>query len=133
MKTFFHVTRLDYLDNIMEKGLVPCIGHLSQLIDETEKRIYLFPNQESMENALANWLGETYERLLDMAKENVENDIDDLFGFTKEQIDEMEEIPLCSLKITIPDDFPIFDGETEFECYSYQTISPKFISFFKEE
>ena len=63
MKTFYHVTLLENWKSIKENGLIPKIGELSKLIDETQKRIYLFPNIEDMENALYNWLGETINDL----------------------------------------------------------------------
>lgn len=109
MKTFYHVTLLENWKSIKENGLIPKIGELSKLIDETQKRIYLFPNIEDMENALYNWLGET---------------INDLYG---------EDIECCSLKITLPDDFPIENGDVEYEVYSYQKIPSQYISFFREE
>ena len=60
-----------------------------------------------METALGNWLG---------------IELNDLYG---------ESTECCSLKITLPDDFPIAEGETEYECYSYTPIDKKYIKYLK--
>lgn len=110
MKTFYHVTKLENYNNIKEVGLIPQVGELSSDCDEIVPRVYLFPTLDDMENALGNWLGEWYE----------EN-----YG---------EDIELCSLKITLPDNFPIsYDEEVPYECYSYSVIEPRYIDFLKEE
>ena len=93
----------------MEHGLIPHIGTLSKLYGETSARIYLFPTQEAMETALSSWLGEN---------------IDAEFG---------DNISCCSLKIQLPDNFPIIPGEVEYECYCEDVIPPKYITYFKEE
>lgn len=110
MQVFYHVTKLENYNNIMEKGLIPQIGELSIDCDEDVPRVYLFPTLDDMENALGNWLGEWYE----------EN-----YG---------EDIELCSLKISLPDTFPIsYNDEVPYECYSYDVIESKYIEFLKEE
>ena len=109
MKIYYHVTLKSNLKSILEKGLYPQIGTLSELCNETEERIYLFPSIEDMENALGNWLGE---------------EINKLYG---------EDIDCCSLKITLPDNFPIVKGDVDYECYSYHHIDKKYITYLKDE
>ena len=106
---YYHVSLMSNLESIMEKGLIPQIGERSVDIGETVEAVYLFPSFEDMENALMNWLGEWY-------------------------IDEYDEdVPLMSLEISLPDDFPIKDGEVEYEKISEVIISPKYIKFLREE
>ena len=109
MKTFYHVTLLNNLNSIMTSGLIPHIGHLATLCDETKSRVYLFPTQEDMETALSSWLGEAIEAE---------------FG---------EKVECCSLKIQLPDNFPITEGDVEYECYCEYVIPPKYITYFKNE
>lgn len=109
MKTFYHVTLKENYEKIKNEGLVPSIGTLSQLAEENVARVYLFPSLEDMENALLNWLGEQ---------------INDEYG---------EDVECCSLKIDLPDTFPISFGEIEYEVYSYDTIPPQYISYLKDE
>lgn len=109
MKTYYHVTLKKNLESILNNGLLPKIGELSRLCDEKEKRIYLFPSLNDMETALGNWLG---------------IELNDLYG---------ESTECCSLKITLPNDFPIAEGETEYECYSYVPIDKKYIKYLKDE
>ena len=45
-----------------------------------------------------------------------------------------EEVELCSLKITLPANFPIsYNDAVPYECYSYDVIESKYIEFLKEE
>ena len=105
MKTFYHVTKTENLEKIIKEGLVPKIGELSKIANEEIERIYLFPNEDDMNTALSSWFGECFE----------------------------EDEELSSLNIDLPDDFPIFEGEVEYEAYSYDIIPSKYISFFREE
>ena len=109
MKTYYHVTRKKNLTSILNNGLYPKIGDLSKLCDETENKIYLFPSIDDMENALMNWLGEN---------------LIELYG---------EDEPCCSLKITVPDNFPIVEGDVDYEVYSYHHIDKKYITYLKDE
>ena len=109
MRTVYHVTLKDNLIDIFENGLIPKIGELSAKAEEPIERIYLFPNIDDMNTALANWFGEVLE---------------ETFG---------EYVNCCSLKIELPDNFPLSEGEVEYECYSYIPIPPKYISYFRDE
>lgn len=53
----YHVTPLDQVSNILETGLEPRIGPRSEGM-ELEPRVYLFGDQESVDQALMNWLGD---------------------------------------------------------------------------
>lgn len=105
----YHVTLMDNLESIMEKGLIPTIGERSEEYGEDEEFIYMFPNLEDMEIALSSWLGDWYN---------------DNYG---------EDIVLASLELNLPDDFPVYLGEVEYEVVSRKAIKPEFIKFLKEE
>lgn len=109
MKTYYHVTLTQNLQSIFTHGLKPSIGELSQSCNETVPKIYLFPSLSDMETALSSWLGET---------------INEQYG---------ETIECCSLEISVPDNFPIQEGDVEYEVYSYSTIPPQYIRYLKEE
>ncbi len=109
MKTYYHVTKMAYLDSILRHGLIPFIGPLSKSCGEDVSRIYLFPDLQSMETALSAWLGDA---------------LNEEYGETTK---------FCSLKITLPDDFPIQTGCVPYESYSYDVIPPNFITYLKEE
>ena len=55
--SLYHVTPLDQVSNILETGLEPRIGPRSERM-ELEPRIWLFGDQESVDQALMNWLGD---------------------------------------------------------------------------
>ena len=69
----------------------------------------MFPDIESMDNALANWLGQEWE---------------EIYG---------DDAPCCSLIVELPDDFPIVNEGTGYEVLSYENIPPRFIRFFRDE
>ena len=105
MRIFYHVTTEKQLDSILKTGLHPNIGPLSKLYGETESRIYLFPDETTMVDAVMNWLGENYERV---------------YG---------ENVVLKALCLSLPDDFPIRQpGETNYEVYSYVPVPAKYIA-----
>lgn len=66
-KFAYHVTSIENIKSIISKGLEPRIGDRSKSINsdgvplENEKRVYFFPNKNSLENALCNWLGEALD------------------------------------------------------------------------
>lgn len=109
----YHVTPIKNLPSIMENGLIPLIGVRSQEIGELEPRIFFFPNVDEMENALMNWLGESFDIL--------ESTIGEI-------------ITLSYLKITLPDHYSItFADDVDYECFSTDIIPPEFISVFGGE
>lgn len=59
--TCWHVTPADKLPAILAEGLVPQIGPRAALLGEPVPAVYLFPDLEAVETALANWLGECFE------------------------------------------------------------------------
>ena len=105
MKTYYHVTLKENYDKIMVEGLIPQIGERANDYGEDIERIYLFPSEDDMNTALSSWLGECFD----------------------------EDVELCSLLITLPDNFPITDGEVEYEAYSYEKIEPKYITYLRDE
>ena len=94
MRKLYHVTLMSNLDDIMRNGLEPRLGERSKEVGEVRKAIYLFPTIDDMDCALGQWLGDWYN---------------DEYG---------EDVPLASLEITLPDNFPIEDGEVEYEVLS---------------
>ncbi len=61
MSTAFHVTPIENLPLILERGLQPQIGDRSAEMGEATPSVYLFPDLEACEDALANWLGDCFE------------------------------------------------------------------------
>ncbi len=61
MSTAFHVTPIGNLALILERGLQPQIGDRSTEMGEATPSVYLFPDLETCEDALANWLGDCFE------------------------------------------------------------------------
>ena len=104
MLELFHVTPKSNLESILTNGLIPQIGERSKEM-EIEPLVCLFASYEDCENALCNWLGESF--------------------------DELEE-ELITLKVVLPNTVRI-EQTTEWEYVSKQTIAPCFISFFKNE
>lgn len=59
--TAFHVTPIENLPLILERGLEPQIGDRSVAMGEATRSVYLFPDLETCEDALTNWLGDCFE------------------------------------------------------------------------
>lgn len=109
MQTYYHVTTNENWTFIQHTGLIPQIGYLSALFGEPIPRIYLFKTKNDMETALSSWLGE---------------ELNERYG---------EDYPCCSLKITLPDEFPVEQDKCGYEIHVYQTIPPKYITYFHDE
>ena len=105
---YYHVTLSKSVKSILNKGLIPKLGERSLEIGEKEKLIFLFPSEEDMECAVMQWLGDWYE---------------DKYG---------ENVKLSCLKINLPYDFPIKNGEVSYECISKNIIPAKYIKFYKK-
>lgn len=105
---YYHVTLNENVISILDNGLIPKLGERSLEIGEKEPLVYLFPTEDDMECAVMQWLGDWYE---------------DEYG---------EDVKLSCLKINLPYDFPIENGEVEYECISKKTIPAKYIKFYKE-
>jgi len=58
---YYHITPAENLPSISRDGLVPAIGPRSKELGERVSAVYLFPSIESMEDALANWLGDAFD------------------------------------------------------------------------
>lgn len=104
MQTLYHVSPKWNLKSIMEKGLIPKIGPRSKEAGE-KVGVFLFPTIEDMETALGQWLSEWFS----------------------------ESARLMALVITVPDDFPIENGEVRYEKVSRVVIPPKHIRFLRDE
>ena len=107
---YFHVTPKKNIASILEYGLIAQIGSRSKEIGESQEAIYLFPNREEMETALANWLGECFE----------------------------EDEELLILQIDLPDNFPVYrevdsNGNDFYEAYCNCNISEEFITAIYDE
>lgn len=57
----YHVTPSENLDNILTSGLVPQVGDRSRKIIGEKSAIYCFPDKDSMEDAMMNWLGDEFD------------------------------------------------------------------------
>lgn len=60
MRTCYHVTPTENLDNIRKHGLVPTVGERSQELDELPG-VFLFPSLNDVISAVMNWLGDAFE------------------------------------------------------------------------
>lgn len=108
-RCFFHVTPMENVQNIMERGLVPQIGERSSAQGEEAPAIYLFPTRDDMDNALSNWLGEWFE---------------DAYG---------PNVELAIVKAFIPPDIYVhYDPSVAYECYVTEPIPSKQLFFFTE-
>jgi hypothetical protein len=95
------------LESILKHGLIPKIGDISRISGETIERIYMFPDEVAMENAVCTWLGDY---------------LDQMYG----------DAECCVLELNLPDDFPITSGDAEYELCSKETIPPQYIKLFRE-
>lgn len=57
----YHVTPSENLDSIMSKGLVPQVGDRARKIPGEKHAIYCFPDKNTMEDAVMNWLGDEFD------------------------------------------------------------------------
>lgn len=101
----YHVTKKEYLNSILEKGIIPQTGERSKDCGEREELIFLFPTKEDMNFALGQWFGDCFE----------------------------EDEELVSLELTLPDNFPIEEGDVEYEVISKVIIPSKYITHIREE
>lgn len=102
---YYHVTPKRNIASILADGLIAQIGERSEEIGEQQEAIYLFPNVEEMNNALANWLGECFE----------------------------EEEELIILQLDLPDDFPVYrevdsNGDYFYEAHCFCDIPEEYIT-----
>lgn len=95
----YHVTLRSNLESILSNGLIPDIGERSYDAGETQKFVFLFPTKNDVENAMLTWLGEYY----------YDEDV-------------------VYLEVNLPDNFPIEQGEVEYEMISRQIIPKEYIS-----
>lgn len=108
-RCFFHVTPMEKVQNIMERGLVPQIGERSGAQGEETPAIYLFPTMDDMDNALSNWLGEWFE---------------DAYG---------PDVELAIVKAFLPPDIYVhYDLSVAYECYVTEPIPSRHLFFFTE-
>lgn len=57
----YHVTPSENLDSIMSQGLIPQKGERSRKILDEKPAIYCFPDKDTMEDAVMNWLGDEFD------------------------------------------------------------------------
>jgi hypothetical protein len=57
----YHVTPSENLDSIMSQGLIPQKGERSRKILDEKPAIYCFPDKNTMEDAVMNWLGDEFD------------------------------------------------------------------------
>ena len=57
----YHVTPSENLRNILTSGLVPQVGNRSRKIVGEKSATYCFPDKNSMEDAMMNWLGDEFD------------------------------------------------------------------------
>jgi len=59
--TFWHATPSDNVDSILCDGLEPRIGPRSKVLGEPVPAIYFFDSRELLEDAIGQWLGDSFE------------------------------------------------------------------------
>jgi hypothetical protein len=57
----YHVTLRENLTPILQHGLTPRTGSNASKLGERTDAVYCFTSMEACEDALTNWLGETFE------------------------------------------------------------------------
>lgn len=57
MGIYYHITKRSFLPSIMEQGLVPKYGELSDAIMEERRAVYLFKELSEVAYALDDWYG----------------------------------------------------------------------------
>ena len=87
------------MESILSNGLIPDIGERSYDAGETQKFVFLFPTKNDVENAMLTWLGAYY----------CDEDV-------------------VYLEVNLTDNFPIEQGEVEYEMISRQIIPKEYIS-----
>ena len=60
-KKVYHITPSKNLKTILAKGLIPQKGERSRKILDEKSAIYCFPDKNSMEDAVMNWLGDEFD------------------------------------------------------------------------
>lgn len=100
---FFHVTKKSNLSQILSIGLVPSKGERANKIMD-QQGIYLFPNIDSVEDALMNWMGDEF--------------------------DEDEDLVILKVRIQDPS---LLTQTTDWEFIYFSTISPIDIQVFRFE
>lgn len=103
--TCYHVTKKENLPSILRNGLIPQIDERARDCGERCPYVFLFPSEEDKNTALSSWLGLCFN----------------------------EEEELVSLKLDLPEEFPIKEGEAEFEVLSELTIPSRYIVQIKDE
>ncbi len=98
MRTLYHVTHQDYLNSIMEQGLLPIYGYRSQINDDLE-RVYFFKEIDD------DFVKDTHTWMT--------------FFLPREK--------MVLLKVTLPDDFPGLRERYGWEVMSENPIAPEYI------
>lgn len=118
---FYHVSPGSNYKSISENGLIPQIGFLSSLIEEEKEAIFLFPNEESMDDALGNWLGDNFDNYFDTLEDEDDDDC---------------EFVLHAFSVLLPlshfNDY-LIPSEVGYECVSSKPIEKEFIFFHSEQ
>lgn len=57
----YHVTPVENLSSILQNGLRPTVGTRSAKIKDEQSGIYLFPDLNSVNDAISNWLGDEFD------------------------------------------------------------------------
>ena len=99
--TRYHVTPSSNVDSIRKNGLQPRIGERSLSAGEKTPAVFLFANQDDLEQALLNWLGEIFE-------------------------DEY----LVILEIQLPLEYKQFLAQSEYEITCSVAIPPQYIRLY---
>ncbi len=87
MGKLYHVTSRKNLDSIMEEGLLPQYGFLSDMMMEQRRAVYFFKELEEVTYAMRHWLGENIRYVYDekdlilLAVDLPEDKIEERYGW----------------------------------------------------
>lgn len=102
MKTMYHITSQKNLPSILEHGLIPQYGFLSDMILEQRPGVYMFFEKEEVSYAMQHWFGEMIRYVYSLAE-------------------------LILLEIKVPNEFKI-EERYGWEAISRHTIPAKYIT-----
>jgi len=98
----YHITPSTNIETIFLQGLQPKVGDRSKKLNELPG-VFMFATEKDMEDGIINWLDNEF----------------------------VEDEPLVSLKISLPDNFPL-ESPVPYEVVSRCVIDAKYISIYKE-
>jgi hypothetical protein len=98
-KLCYHVTCTRTVPSILRRGLEPKIGPRSRKMGESLEAVYLFPDRDTVDDALMNWLGDEFP----------------------------DDAASTMLEVSVPADARLIESPAEFELVVADRIQPDLI------